>query len=195
MPKFITYDPSKNAPAFSDRARIEIETRDGRVMVADEPWMLAGWNHTGGRNDILSFRLLRGTMTPQKPIEKKVEMTELEKDARIFTGLPPYRRWSNASQGNPSFDTACRAKYGDKVWADAVRDVVEREDAIIAEAEAITQVNEIAARRGLPILHADRDSNVELKALLKEVVDVLHCHHRNTHKPLLERVRKLRSQL
>lgn len=35
----------------------------------------------------------------------------------------------------------------------------------------------------------------ELRALLKEVLDVLHCHHRNTHKPLIERVRTYRSKL
>lgn len=31
------------------------------------------------------------------------------------------------------------------------------------------------------------DPNVELKALLKEVLGVLRCHHRNTHKPLIDR--------
>ena len=43
----------------------------------------------------------------------------------------------------------------------------------------------VAALRGSP----------EVRALLKEVIDVLHCHHRNTHKPLLERVRQLRKNL
>lgn len=39
------------------------------------------------------------------------------------------------------------------------------------------------------------DPNVELKALLKEVLGVLRCHHRNTHKPLIDRVHNYRSRL
>lgn len=35
----------------------------------------------------------------------------------------------------------------------------------------------------------------ELRALLKECVDVLHCHHRNTHKPLIDKLRKARARL
>lgn len=41
----------------------------------------------------------------------------------------------------------------------------------------------------------NRDPAVELRALLKEVLDVLQCHHRNTHKPFIERVRTYRSKL
>lgn len=35
----------------------------------------------------------------------------------------------------------------------------------------------------------------ELRDLLKEAIDVLHCHHRNTHKPLLDKLRNARSKL
>ncbi len=37
--------------------------------------------------------------------------------------------------------------------------------------------------------------NNELRNILKECIDVLHCHHRNTHKSLIERLRKLKGQL
>lgn len=195
MPKFITYDPTLTAPAFSGSAEVEIKTRSGRVIHVDEPWMMEGWNHTGGPNDIMEFRLVKGSMTPQKKPAPKVEMSEIERDARIFCGLPPYRGWSNTSQGDPYFDSSCRGKYGDAAWAAQVKSVVEREDAIRAAAEQIATVDEIARKRDLPVNRPSRDKDVELKALLKEVIDVLHCHHRNTHKPLLERVRKYRSSL
>ena len=68
---FTKYDPNLLPPAFSDDARIEIKTRAGQVQTcAYEPWTLAGWNHTGGVNDILEYRLLRGSMSAQKESTK-----------------------------------------------------------------------------------------------------------------------------
>jgi hypothetical protein len=63
MTKFIKHDPTSTGPYFSENALIEVKTRDGRVMTADEPWLLTGWIHTGWVNDIMEFRLLGGTMT------------------------------------------------------------------------------------------------------------------------------------
>lgn len=108
-------------------------------------------------------------------------MNDLEKDARIFCGLPPFHGWSNLSQGDGFFDASMRAKYGDAAWAAAVKSVVEREDEIRATAQNVAG--------------KERDPNVELRGLLKEVLDVLHCHHRNTHKDLIGRVRAYRNQL
>lgn len=197
MAKFIVYDPSLLPPAFSDNARIEIKNRSGAVQTCwYEPWTLVGWNHTGGPLDILEFRLLRGTMTKQKPVPPKVEMPAIESDARMFCGLPPHSG-SNPCAGDGYFDNACRAKYGEAAWAAACESVRACEKQLREMATSIKQVNEIAARRGLPIkvAGAERDPNVELKALLKEVIDVLHCHHRNTHKSLLARLREYRSSL
>lgn len=40
-----------------------------------------------------------------------------------------------------------------------------------------------------------RVSPSELKNVVTECLKVLRCHHRNTHKPLIERLQKLKAQL
>lgn len=197
MTKFTKYNPCFEAPAFSEDAVVEVKTRGGHVSRDEKPWEFIGWEHTGSQLDIMEFRLVRGSMTAQKPKVSTHSMSEIEKDARIFCGLPPYHTWSNLSQGDPRFDTAARHKYGDKAWAAEVKRLVENEDAIRRSAEQAAEIDEIARRRGLAINVAgrERDPNVELRGMLKEVIDVLQCHHRNTHEDLIARVRNYRSQL
>lgn len=56
-------------------------------------------------------------------------------------------------------------------------------------------LQQAAAIGASKITSPNRDPVIELRSLLKEMLDVLQCHHRNTHKPLIERVRNYRSML
>lgn len=150
------YNPADGSPYFSDDARIEIKTRDGRVQTCySEPWTLVGWHHTNSRNDIMEFRVLRGSVTMPKKVGTATRLlAPIEDDARRFTGTHPYRGFGNLEAGDVYFDQRCIGKYGEEAWRRACVDVMERRHLIEADALSIEQINEIAARRGLPVRRA-----------------------------------------
>lgn len=56
---WIKWDDTGMKPAFYKNDMVEAEYRDGRTPAAEnEPYMFAGWNHNGGPNDIVAYRIV-----------------------------------------------------------------------------------------------------------------------------------------
>lgn len=52
---WIKYNMATNPPGWGPGEGCRVRLRDGRVQEATQPWLFAGWNHTGGNNDIMEY--------------------------------------------------------------------------------------------------------------------------------------------
>lgn len=105
---------------------------------------------------------------------------ECQLDADKLMGVPPYDTFSNLVAHDGYFNKSCQDKYGEIMWAKAIKEA-SRRSKIAKDAASCA----LRGRREAPSERIRR-----LENLLKEAVKIIHANSRNLNKDWLDRARE-----